>query len=146
MVTIIVECFPPPGFDSYRCGWREEVHDGRVVRIGLCWPAGITELPEGALTREQIEALQRDPGKRITVREVADPVEVEPDDLPVDREISPIAASPLCETFDVATSEARAVMRPVIAGAPQLIGGRSAHSVVSRARGPPSRKPSTAHG
>ncbi|TKD03439.1 hypothetical protein [Polyangium fumosum] len=67
---IIVTCVPPPGYDSYRCGWREEERDGRKVRIGLCWKAGATELPDDALTREQIEMLKRDPGKRITVREL----------------------------------------------------------------------------
>ncbi|MRG98309.1 hypothetical protein [Polyangium spumosum] len=67
---IIVTCVPPPGYDAYRCGWREEERDGRKVRIGLCWKAGATELPDDALTREQIEMLKRDPGKRITVREL----------------------------------------------------------------------------
>ncbi len=67
---IIVTCVPPPGYDSYRCGWREEDRDGKTVRIGLCWKAGATELPDDALTREQIAMLKRDPGKRITVREL----------------------------------------------------------------------------
>jgi hypothetical protein len=65
---IIVTCVPPAGYDSYRCGWREEERDGKKVRVGLCWPAGATELDDNALTKEQIEMLKRDPGKRITVR------------------------------------------------------------------------------
>ena len=67
---IIVTCVPPPGAEVYRCGWREEERDGRKVRIGFTWKAGATELPDDALTREQIEMLKRDPGKRITVREL----------------------------------------------------------------------------
>jgi hypothetical protein len=65
---IIVTCIPPAGYDSYRCGWREEERDGKRVRVGLCWPAGTTELADDDLTSAQIEMLRRDPGKRITVR------------------------------------------------------------------------------
>lgn len=65
---IIVTCIPPAGYDSYRCGWREEERDGKKVRVGMCWSAGTTELADDALTPEQIAMLQRDPGKRITVR------------------------------------------------------------------------------
>ncbi|UQA57074.1 hypothetical protein [Polyangium aurulentum] len=65
---IIVTCVPPAGYESYRCGWREEERDGKKVRVGFCWPAGATELEDDALTEEQIEMLKRDPGKRITVR------------------------------------------------------------------------------
>jgi hypothetical protein len=68
MTMILVTCWPPAGYDSYRCGWREEERDGRKVRVGLCWRAGTTELPDDALTKEQIETLKSDPGKRITVR------------------------------------------------------------------------------
>jgi hypothetical protein len=67
---IIVTCVPPAGYDTYRCGWREEERDGKKVRVGLCWPAGATELADDALTKAQIEMLKKDPGKRITVREL----------------------------------------------------------------------------
>ncbi len=67
---LIVSCTPAPGFDFYRCGWREEEQDGRTVRIGLCWPAGVTTLPDDSLTAEQLDALRNDPGKRIKVRHV----------------------------------------------------------------------------
>jgi hypothetical protein len=72
---LLVTCSPVPGFDVYRCGWREEVRDGRTVRVGLTWPAGTTVLRDGELTAEQVDALRRDPGKRLTVRQVADPSE-----------------------------------------------------------------------
>jgi len=83
---ILVICVPAPGYDFYRCGWREEERAGRIVRIGLCWSAGVTELPDGALTREQIDTLKRDPGKRITVIEVPEPA-------PSEAEIAPDASS-----------------------------------------------------
>lgn len=67
---IIVTCIPPAGYDSYRCGWREEERDGRRVRVGLCWHAGTTELADDALTAEQIEMLKRDPGRRVSVRQI----------------------------------------------------------------------------
>ena len=67
---IIITCVPPPGYEVYRCGWREEERDGKRIRIGLCWQAGATELPDDALSKDQIEMLKRDPGKRITVREL----------------------------------------------------------------------------
>src|SRR6187549_875957 len=70
LAMLIVSCTPAPGFDFYRCGWREEEQNGRTVRIGLCWPAGVTTLPDDALTAEQLDALRNDPGKRIKVRHV----------------------------------------------------------------------------
>ena len=78
---LIVSCSPPPGFDVYRCGWRLEERDGRLVRIGLCWAAGDTVLPDDALTAEQLHALQNDPGKRIRVRHVQ---EQAPDETALD--------------------------------------------------------------
>lgn len=67
---IIVTCVPPPGYDSYRCGWREEEREGKRVRVGLTWQAGTTELADDALSADQIEMLKRDPGKRITIRQI----------------------------------------------------------------------------
>ncbi len=67
---IIVTCIPAPGFDFYRCGWREEVRDGRKVRVGLCWKAGPTELADDELTQAQIAMLENDPGQRIKVKRI----------------------------------------------------------------------------
>jgi hypothetical protein len=67
---LIVSCNPLPGFDFYRCGWRLEERDGRMVRVGLCWPAGVTVLDDDALSAEQLDALRNDPGKRLSVRHV----------------------------------------------------------------------------
>jgi len=67
---IIVTCIPPAGYEVYRCGWRDEVRDGKHVRVGFCWNAGTTELADDALTEEQIKMLENDPGERIKVRRI----------------------------------------------------------------------------
>jgi hypothetical protein len=58
---LVITCSPPPGFEVYRCGFREEIRDGRRVRVGLAWPAGVTRLENDALTPAQIDALNATP-------------------------------------------------------------------------------------
>ncbi|MRG91657.1 hypothetical protein [Polyangium spumosum] len=99
---LIVTCTPVPGFKVYRCGFREEIRDGRTVRVGLSWPAGETRLPDDALTPEQIDALKRDPGKRISLTHV-------PDALPVDRPpVRTVEPTPL----DASSSPPSAALAP----------------------------------
>ncbi|TKC89839.1 hypothetical protein [Polyangium fumosum] len=109
---LIITCTPVPGFKVYRCGFREEIREGRTVRVGLSWPAGETRLPDDALTPEQIDALKRDPGKRVSLTHV-------PDALPVDGPpVRTTVESTLLEASSAPPSATPAPPRPLVDPSP----------------------------